>query len=134
MKDLNDARKQLKSFLLHNNIVYQGTANGSAKHLQHLADLTLPHPTQQIVLREYKDVITERTLRLERMDNELSLAVKQWRFYPVVRALQAMRGVRLIIATGVVAELGDLKRFDHTRKLMAYLGLVPSEHSSGGKR
>ena len=68
------------------------------------------------------------------MDNELSLAVKQWRFYPVVRALQAMRGVRLIIATGVVAELGDLKRFDHTRKLVAYLGLVPSEHSSGGKR
>jgi len=134
MKDLNDARKQLKSFLLRNNIVYEGTANWSAKHLQHLADLTLPHPTQQIVLREYMDVISERTHRLERMDNELTITVKKWRFYPVVRALQAMRGVRLIIATGVVAELGDLKRFDHPRKLMAYLGLVPSEHSSGGKR
>lgn len=134
MQDLNDARKQLKSFLLRNNIVYEGTANWSAKHLQHLADLTLPHPTQQIVLREYMDVISERTQRLERMDNELNITVKQWRFYPVVQALQAMRGVRLIIATGVVAELGDLKRFDHPRKLMAYLGLVPSEHSSGGKR
>ena len=134
MKDLNDARKQLKSFLLRNNIVYEGTANWSAKHLQHLADLTLPHPTQQIVLREYMDVISERTQRLERMDNELAVTVKKWRFYPVVRALQAMRGVRLIIATGVVAELGDLTRFDHPRKLMAYLGLVPSEHSSGGKR
>jgi len=134
MQDLNDARKQLKSFLLRNNIVYEGTANWSAKHLQHLADLTLPHPTQQIVLREYMDVISERTQRLERMDNELNITVKQWRFYPVVKGLQAMRGVRLIIATGVVAELGDLKRFDHPRKLMAYLGLVPSEHSSGGKR
>ncbi|WP_158683398.1 transposase, partial [Pseudoalteromonas sp. T1lg24] len=47
---------------------------------------------------------------------------------------QAMRGVRLLVAAGVVAELGDLTRFDHPRKLMSYLGLVPSEHSSGGKR
>jgi transposase len=47
---------------------------------------------------------------------------------------QAMRGVRLLVATGVIAELGGLSRFDHPRKLMSYLGLVPSEHSSGGKR
>jgi len=52
----------------------------------------------------------------------------------VVKAIQAMRGVRLLVATGVVAELGDLTRFDHPRKLMSYLGLVPSEHSSGGSR
>ena len=51
-----------------------------------------------------------------------------------MKALQAMRGVRLLVATGVIAELGDLNRFDHPRKLMSYLGLVPSEHSSGGKR
>jgi transposase len=60
--------------------------------------------------------------------------VHQWRYYPVVKAVQAMRGVRLLVAVGVVAELGDLHRFGHPRKLMAYLGLVPSEHSSGGKR
>lgn len=52
----------------------------------------------------------------------------------MVKAVQAMRGVRLLVATGVIAELGDLTRFDHPRKLMSYLGLVPSEHSSGGKR
>ena len=57
----------------------------------------------------------------------------QWRYYPVVKAVQEMRGVRLLVAVGVVAELGDLHRFDH-RKLMAYLGFVPSEQSSGGKR
>ena len=134
MKDLNDARKQLKAFLLRNNITYDGTANWSSKHLQYLSDLVLPHPTQQIVLREYMDTISERTLRLERMDNELAITVKQWRFFPVVQALQAMRGVRLLVASGVIAELGDLTRFDHPRKLMSYLGLVPSEHSSGGKR
>ena len=134
MLDLNDARKQLKAFLLRNNITYDGSAKWSAKHLQYLSGLTLPHPTQQIVLREYMDVITERTHRLERIDNELSFTLKNWRFYPVVQALQAMRGVRLLVAGGVVAELGDLTRFDHPRKLMSYLGLVPSEHSSGGKR
>lgn len=68
------------------------------------------------------------------MDNELSHHVKNWRYYPVVKAIQALRGVRMLVATGVIAELGDLNRFDHPRKLMAYLGLVPSEHSSGGKR
>ena len=60
--------------------------------------------------------------------------MKNWLFYPVVKAIQALRGVRLLVATGVIAELGDLSRFDHPRKLMSYLGLVPSEHSSGDKR
>ena len=51
-----------------------------------------------------------------------------------MKAIQALRGVRLLVATGVIAELGDLTRFDHPRKLMSYLGLVPSEHSSGTNR
>lgn len=134
MLDLNHSTKRLKAFLLRNNITYDKEISWSAKHLQCLNGLTLPHPTQQIVLREYMDVISERTQRLERMDNELSITLKKWRFLPVVQALQAMRGVRLLMAGGFVAEFGDLKRFGHPRKLMAYLGLVPSEHSSGGKR
>ena len=134
MKDLNDARFQLKALLLRNNINYQGTANWSKKHLRWLCELVLPHPAQQIVLQEYLQTVNERISRLERLDNELQHQVHQWRYYPVVKALQAMRGVRLIVAAGVIAELGDLARFDHPRKLMSYLGLVPSEYSSGGKR
>ena len=134
MKDLKDAIYQLKALLLRNNINYAGTANWSLKHLRWLTELVLPHPAQQIVLQEFIQTINERTARLERLDNELSHYVYQWRYYPVVKAIQAMRGVRLLVAAGVVAELGDLTRFDHPRKLMSYLGLVPSEHSSGGKR
>ena len=85
-------------------------------------------------MQEQLQTIEERIHRLERLDNELTHQVHQWRYYPVVKAIQAMRGVRLLVAVGVVAELGDLNRFDHPRKLMAYLGLVASEHSSGGKR
>lgn len=134
MKDLKEAKYQLKALLLRNNIRYEGTANWSKKHLRWLTELILPHPAQHIVLQEQLQTIEERIRRLERLDNELTHHVNQWRYYPVVKAIQAMRGVRLLVAVGVVAELGDLHRFDHPRKLMAYIGLVPSEHSSGGKR
>ena len=134
LKDLNDAKRQLKSFLLRNNINYEGTANWSAKHLLWLSNLVLAHPVQQIVLHDYIVTITRRVERLENLDNELTESVKLWRYFPLVKALQAMRGVRQVIAVGVVAEIGDLTRFDHPRKLMSYLGLVPSENSSGGTR
>ena len=134
MKDLKDAKYQLKALLLRNNINYSGTANWSLKHLRWLTELVLPHPAQQIVLQEYIQTINERINRLRRLDNELEYQVRNWRYYPVVKAIQSMRGVRLLVAAGVIAELGDLTRFDHPRKLMSYVGLVPSEHSSGGKR
>ena len=134
MKDLNDARYQLKALLLRNNIRYDGKANWSLKHLRWLTEMILPHRCQQIVLQEMIQVITERMSRLERLDNELTHQVKLWRYYPVVKAIQALRGVRLLVATGVIAELGDLSRFDTPRKLMSYVGLTPSEHSSGGSR
>jgi len=134
MRDLNDTKYQLHAFLLRNNIRYAGTANWSLKHMRWLTEMILPHPAQQIVLQELIQAITERMNRLQRLDNELTHQVKKWRYYPVVKAIQALRGVRLLVATGVVAELGDLSRFDHPRKLMSYVGLTPTEHSSGGAR
>ncbi|QUM84908.1 IS110 family transposase [Moritella sp. 28] len=134
MKDLKDGKYQLKALLLRNNVTAKVKDNWSKQHLRWLTELILPHPAQQIVLQEYIQTITERMNRLKRLDNELEHHVKNWRYYPVVKAIQAMRGVRLLVATGIVAELGDLTRFDHPRKLMSYLGLVPSEHSSGGSR
>ena len=134
MKDLNDARYQLKALLLRNHIRYAGTANWALRHLRWLTELILPHPCQQIVLQEMIETITERISRLKRFDNELNHHIKQWRYYPVVKAIQAMRGVRLLVAAGVIAEPGDLSRFDHPRKLMRYVGLTPSEHSSGTRR
>ena len=134
MQDLKDGKYQLKALLLRNNIRYSGTANWTAKHLRWLAEIILPHTCQQIVLQEMIQIISERTKRLQRLDNELFYQVQSWRFYPVVQAVQAMRGVRLTVAVGTIAELGDLRRFDHPDKLMAYLGLVPSEHTSSAHR
>jgi transposase len=111
-----------------------GLVGGGPKHRRWLTELILPHPAQQIVLQECISTLNERFSRLERLDNELKHQVVNWRYFPVVKALQAMRGIKLIVATGMIAELGDLNRFDHPRKLMSYLGLVPSDHSSGDKR
>jgi len=134
MRDLNDAKHQLKSMFLRNNISYKGSDSWSLKHIRWLTEIVLPHPCQQIVLQEMIQTISERINRLKRLDNELTHQVKQWRYYPVVKAIQAMRGVRLLIATGIITELGDLSRFDTPRKLMKYVGLTPSEHSSGNTR
>lgn len=134
MKDLKDAKFQLKGLFLRNNITSDVDDNWSMKHLRWLTELVLPHPSQQIVLQEMIQTITERMKRVNRLVNELEHQVKNWRYYPVVKAVQAMRGVKFLVAVGMVAELGDLRRFDHPRKLMSYLGLVCKEDSSGDKR
>ncbi|MFT6586466.1 MAG: transposase [Cognaticolwellia sp.] len=134
MKDLKDAKFQLKGLFLRNNISTKVKGTWSNQHLRWLTELVLPHPSQQIVLQEMIQTITERIKRVERLVNELAHQAKLWRYYPVVQALQAMRGIRFLVAVGTIAELGDLRRFDHPRKLMAYLGLVPKENSSGDNR
>jgi transposase len=134
MKDLKDAKYQLKGLFLRNNITCKVNDNWSNQHLRWLTELVLPHPSQQIVLQEMIQTISERIKRVERLVNELMYQAKQWRYYPVIQALQAMRGIRFLVAVGTIAELGDLRRFDHPRKLMAYLGLVSKENSSGDNR
>jgi len=132
--DLKAARQRLKSFLLRNDIRYTGRANWSAAHLRWLAKLVLPTPAQQIVFQEYLRAINERCEQLQRLEAELLDQARTWRLAPVVDALQALRGVQFIVAVTTVAELGDLTRFDNPRQLMAYLGLVPSENSTGDRR
>ena len=78
--------------------------------------------------------MSEQTERLRRLESELHTTVKTWRLYPVADAIQALRGVDLTGAITLVAEVGDLTRFDTPRKLMSYLGLTPSEYSSGERR
>jgi transposase len=132
IKGLRTARQQLGAFLLRHGIRYGGKTSWGPAHARWLADVTMPHPAQQITLQEYIHAVRERTDRVERLTGQILKLLPQWRMAPVVEALQALRGVAPIVAATVVAEMGDLSRFETPRKLMAYLGLVPSEHSSGG--
>ncbi len=90
-----------------------------------------PLAPQHVALQEYRDTIDETERRVERLTDQLSTHTPGWRWAPVVDALQALRGVSFVTAVGLVAEVGDIRRFDHPRQLMAFLGLVPSEYSSG---
>ena len=131
--DENRSKQRLKSFLLRHGFRYAGTANWSKAHIRWLSDIKMDHPSQQIVLQEYIDTIGECSYRVQRLTDQIRQLVPQWRLSPVVKALQALRGVSLIVAATTVAEIGDLNRFDNPAELMSYLGLVPSEHSSGEK-
>jgi transposase len=90
-------------------------------------------PAQQIVFQEGVRAVDEQVDRLARIEAALQELAPRWRRYPVVEALQALRGVQWVVALTVVAELGDLTRFDNPRQL-AVVGLVPSEYSSGTAR
>jgi len=131
---LKAAKQRLKSFLLRQGHHYVGRADWSDAHRRYLSKVVCPTPAQQIVFQESLHAVDEQVERLERLETELLEAAPAWRLFPVVQALQALRGVQSIVAITVVAEIGDLTRFTSPRQLAAFVGLIPSEHSSGDTR
>jgi transposase len=134
IRDLKAAKFRLKAFLLRHDIRYTGQATWGPAHLRWLSEVVCATPAQQIVFQEYVRAVNDHTERLQRLEHELREQVRSWRLQPVVEALQALRGVQFTVAVTIVAELGDLTRFDNPRQLMSYLGLTPSEYSSGERR
>ena len=128
------ARQQLKALLLRHGHRYTGKSSWTVAHERYLAETSFKHPAQDIAFAEYRRAVGEGEARVQRLSQSLAQQVEGWRMQPVVRALMTLRGVDLIGATTVMAELGDLRRFAHPRELMSYLGLVPSEHSTGASR
>jgi transposase len=134
LKDGKAAKVRLKAFLRRHDMRYEGRATWGPAPLRWLAEVVCPTPAQQIVFQAYVRAVSEHTERLRRLEAELATLVQSWRWLPVVEAIQALRGVQFPVAVTLSAELGDLSRFDNPRQLMSYLGLTPSEHSSGERR
>jgi transposase len=132
--DLKRARQRLKAFLLSHGVHYVGRADWGPAHRRWISQYSFGNAGQQLAFEEMRRTIEDRLAQCDRLEAALREAVVNWRFYPVVLALQTMRGVQFTTAVGVLAELGDLSRFAHPRQLMAWLGVTPSEHSSGEKR
>lgn len=125
------SRQQLGALLLRQNIRYTGKSAWTKAHMRWLSEVVMPQPTQQIVFQEYLHATQETDERVARIGEQLKVAVASWRMAPVVEAMQSLRGVSLNVAATTLAELGDITRFDNPRQLMAFLGLVPSQYSSG---
>lgn len=128
---LAKARQHLQGFLLRHGKAYAGTRTWTLAYRRWLTTVRFNHPAQQIVFQDYIHAVADAETRRDRLTQQIEELLPAWPMAPVVAALQAMRGVALVAAVTIVAEVGDFRRFANPRQLMAYLGLVPSEHSSG---
>jgi transposase len=131
MRVAGKARQHLQGLLLRHSRIYPGKKGWTGAYRRWRAMVRFTHPAQQIVLQDYIDAVAEAEARVERPTGQIADLLPTWSLAPVVEAPPAMRGVGFIVAVTVVAEVGDFNRFDNPRQLMAYLGLTPSEHSSG---
>ena len=128
------ARQRLLSFLLRHGRRYPGRSHWTKTHLNWLAEQRFAQPSQQICLDEYVSAIEQASARVQRLEVEIRELVSEWSLGPMVSAMTAHRGVSLVVAATVCAELGDLTRFDRVRELMSFVGLVPSLHATGLSR
>ena len=128
------ARQRLQAMLLRHGRRYSGKTRWTAAHERYLAQIAFAYPAQDLAYGEYRQAVSEAHQRVERLTEALREQVDDWRLQPMVTALMTLRGIDFVAATTLVAELGDLRRFAKPRELMSFLGLVPSEHSSGNRR
>lgn len=128
------ARQRLGSFLLRHGRRYPGRSTWTKTHLKWLAEQRFMQPSQQICLDEYVEAVREASARVQRLEAQVRELVSVWSLGPVASAMTAHRGVSLVVAATVCAELGDLTRFDRARDLMGFVGLVPSLHGTGLSR
>jgi transposase len=133
VRSLRQARQQLSGFLLRHGHHYHRDP-WTVAHRRWLASLKFDQPIHYIVLEDSIAAVEAAQQRRDRLEAHIIAALPEWSLRPVVEALQALRGIALVAAVTLVAELGDITRFSNPRQLMAYLGLVPSEHSSGRSR
>jgi transposase len=133
VRALRQARQQLSGFLLRHGHHYNRPA-WTQMHRRWLAGLRFEQAIHHIVLEDCIAAVEAATARRDRLEASIEAALPDWSLAPVVRALQTLRGMALVGAATLAAELGDITRFDNPRQLMAYIGLVPSEHSSGATR
>jgi len=128
------ARQRLSGFLLRNKKIYTGKNKWTQAHFRWLEKIRFESPIQQIVFQEYVDTVKQLQGRVASLEEEMRKALAGWSMGVVVEALMSLRGVNLVTAMTIVAEIGDMRRFESPRQLMAYLGLVPSENSSGKRQ
>lgn len=130
--DLRSKRQQVSAFLLRQGLHYpDGKKTWSKTHMSWLANQKLEYPEQRIAFEEMMLAIRQAQERLDRLEQAIRVAAPDWSLAELVTALMAMRGIDLIAAATLLAEIGDLSRFRTPCQLMAYLGLVPSEDSTG---
>jgi transposase len=127
------ARHQLSKFLLRHDRRWQGTT-WTRKHRDWIRTQQFAYPAQQRVLEDYLKTVEDLAERVERLTKQVAELVQETTLAPLVKALQAFRGISVVSAVTIAAETGDLRRFATAGQFMSYVGLVPSEDSTGKRR
>jgi len=133
MQEVRRSRQLLLSFLLRHDRAMPTRHHWTRAHRSWLTRQSFAHPAEQIVFEELIQRIEVACARQDRHEDAIRSLLSAWSMAPVVTAIQALRGVALMSAVTLAAEVGDFGRFATPRQLMAWLGLVPKEHSSGSK-
>lgn len=133
-RDERVARHRLDKFLLRSARLWSGGGKWTLKHQAWIRAQRFDFPAQQAAFDHYVTTTDQATARVKSLTDEIEKQVQNWVLRPLTIALQALRGVQLVTAVTLAAEIGNFERFATARQFMAYLGLVPSEHSSGGSR
>ncbi len=129
--DLRRKRQAISSMMLRQGRVFPGKKTWGATYRHWLEKQRFEHPAHGLVLQDMLLAVRHAEERLERIEATIVEFLPTWSLAPVVEALQALRGIGLIGAVTIMAEIGDLRRFENPRQLMGYLGLVPGERSTG---
>ena len=132
--DRTRTKQRLGAFLLRNGHHYTGRTNWTEAHHRYLRELVLIDPIQKLILEEYVQALDSTIERVTAIEDHMSVRLTDWSRRPLVEALQGLKGFQMVASMVVASELGDVTRFSHPRKLMAYLGLVSSENSTGERR
>jgi transposase len=130
-QDEKRARQRLGKFLLRHGRHWIGRSNWTRAHMEWIRAQRFDFEAQNQVLREYLNILDQACQAVRRLDDAITESIEDWSLRPLIENLQTLRGVRQLTATVIAAEVGDLKRFQTARQFMSYVGLVPSEHSSG---
>jgi transposase len=128
------ARQQLSKSLLRHGRVYPGKTSWNEAHRGWIAQRVFTEAAQTRVLCDGLAAVEQATARVDRLTDDLRELSARWDLAPLVTALQAMRGIEMISAVTIVAEVGDFGRFATAGDLMGFVGLIPSEHTTGTHR
>ena len=125
--DLRRAKTRLLAFLRYHGYNYDGKTHWTEKHKRYLRELRLPDTTLNIILENYITSIEESNARVALLEGAMLTQLDEWQRKPLVEAVMAFKGFQLVASMVIVSEIGTFSRFEHPKKLMAYLGLVPTE-------
>jgi len=132
--DLKRAKQRMLKFLLRHGYTYENTRYWTGKHLKWMKALAFEMPLDKAVFEQYLYAIESIEGRIGRIDIQIQQIAESPRYAERVKHFRAFKGVDYIIALSLVCEIGDFRRFPTAAAFMSYIGLVPSEYSSGKKR